>query len=150
MAGYDPKQPRDKDGQWTIAGNSARKAAGLADNKTFMKSEIETGLAMENPFARNTIAYLTPDGQDIAANVEYMDRGAGEVEFNIIVPEENRNRGYGTAVLKGIMERAKKAGITLTGSPESFGSGKKLSNAALWKWYLSLGFEKKGDSIVWR
>ena len=63
-----------------------------------------------------------------------MDRGAEGVEFNIIVPEENRNRGYGTAVLKGIMERAKKAGITLTGSPEAFGSGKKLSNAALWKW----------------
>ena len=29
MAGYDPKQPRDDDGEWTIAGNSARKAAGL-------------------------------------------------------------------------------------------------------------------------
>ena len=150
MANFDPNQPRDQEGQWTIAGNSARKSAGLSDNKTFMKSEVEAGFAMENPFARNTISYLTPDGQDVAANVEFMDRGADGVEFNIIVPDYNRNKGYGTMVLKGIMERTKKAGIPLLGSPEAFGSGKKLSNTALWKWYRSLGFEKKGDSIVWR
>ncbi len=29
MAGYDPNQPRDKDGQWTIAEGAAREAAGL-------------------------------------------------------------------------------------------------------------------------
>ena len=33
MAGYDPNQPRDKEVQWTIAGNSARKSAGLSDSK---------------------------------------------------------------------------------------------------------------------
>lgn len=27
--GYDPRQPRNKDGEWTVAGNAARKAAGL-------------------------------------------------------------------------------------------------------------------------
>ena len=31
MAGYDPNQPRDKEGQWTEAGNAARKAAGLSE-----------------------------------------------------------------------------------------------------------------------
>lgn len=30
MAGYDPKQPRDKDGQWTKAVQSAYKASGLS------------------------------------------------------------------------------------------------------------------------
>jgi len=29
MAGYDPKQPRDEKGQWTIASSAAWKAAGL-------------------------------------------------------------------------------------------------------------------------
>ena len=29
MAGYDPNQPRNKDGEWTIAGSSEWKAAGL-------------------------------------------------------------------------------------------------------------------------
>ena len=29
MAGYDPNQPRNEDGEWTIAGNAAREAAGL-------------------------------------------------------------------------------------------------------------------------
>ena len=29
MAGYNPNQPRNENGEWTIAGNSAWKAAGL-------------------------------------------------------------------------------------------------------------------------
>lgn len=29
MAGFDPSQPRNEDGEWTVAGNSARKAAGI-------------------------------------------------------------------------------------------------------------------------
>ena len=33
MAGYDPDQPRNEDGEWTIAGNTARKGAGLSDSK---------------------------------------------------------------------------------------------------------------------
>lgn len=30
---YDPNQPRNEDGERTIADNSARKSAGLPDNK---------------------------------------------------------------------------------------------------------------------
>ena len=33
MANFDPNQPRNEDGEWTIAGNSARKSAGLSDSK---------------------------------------------------------------------------------------------------------------------
>lgn len=33
MAGCDPNQPRNGNGEWTIAGNSARKSAGLSDSK---------------------------------------------------------------------------------------------------------------------
>ena len=29
MAGFDPKQPRNEDGEWTIAGDAARVSAGL-------------------------------------------------------------------------------------------------------------------------
>ncbi len=32
MAGFDPNQPRDEEGMWTIAGSAARKAAGLASS----------------------------------------------------------------------------------------------------------------------
>ena len=29
MAGYDPNQPRDDDGRWTVAGNAAWAASGV-------------------------------------------------------------------------------------------------------------------------
>mgnify|MGYP007040062257 CR=1 FL=1 len=31
MAGFDPNQPRDEEGQWTEAGNAARTASGLSN-----------------------------------------------------------------------------------------------------------------------
>lgn len=39
MAGFDPNQPRDKEGKWTEAGGAARKAAGLI---TFSRDEEVT------------------------------------------------------------------------------------------------------------
>lgn len=47
MAGYDPNQPRDEEGQWTIAGNAARSAAGL--NKS------EDDLIKDEKFAQKQI-----------------------------------------------------------------------------------------------
>lgn len=33
MAGYDPSQPRDEEGQWTIAGNAAWAASGVVSDR---------------------------------------------------------------------------------------------------------------------
>lgn len=41
MAGFDPNQPRDEIGQWTIAGNAARKAAGLEEGEKLWENVVE-------------------------------------------------------------------------------------------------------------
>lgn len=48
----------------------------------------------------------------------------------------------GTRVLKEIMARSREAGVTLVGLSSPFGHGRRLSEKQLWKWYLSIGFEK--------
>lgn len=60
MAGYDPSQPRDKEGQWTEAGSAARKAAGLSEIVSIGQQKFQDG-NLRDPRGDKTILSLASE-----------------------------------------------------------------------------------------
>jgi hypothetical protein len=108
---------------------------------------------VRNPFDPQVIAFLTPEGDDVKANVELQDRtrieGRPSVYMNIFVPEHNRGQGYGTEVIKDLQKESDKSGVILFGSVKPFGRGDKMTEEQLASWYESLGFEVEGGDAYY-
>ena len=89
MAGYDPNQPRDEEGQWTdSAATAAREAAGLEPyDKKFISENLSADDILSQPWAGNKkmtykqmVDYITQPrrkGDTIITKVEKEKFGSG-------------------------------------------------------------------------
>lgn len=162
MSWDESKHPRvpagsSEGGQFTAAEGAARRAAGVGSvtSKEYIKLIQDQPNTMVNWIDPRNTAFLTEDGSDIRGQVEMQVRddpytGEPRVYFNIIVPEHQRRKGYGTEILQEMMAMADETGVTLFGQPGTFGHGEKMTDKQLWRWYLKMGFKKKGAQIFYR
>jgi hypothetical protein len=69
--GYDPNQPRDEIGRWTIAGNAARRASGLAPGDQWDAEEGDTVTISGNVQGKGkkgVIVEVSPSGNYFGVN----------------------------------------------------------------------------------
>ena len=85
MAGYDPNQPRDEDGQWVIASDAARRAAGIDPVSTTLH-EIATKLVDSKT---EWVYVVDPETGEILANKEGDKYSCGLNSDQVYLMEDN-------------------------------------------------------------
>jgi len=122
LSGFDPNQPRDKDGKWTDGGKT-----------TTNKPKIVLGNAGRIIFPSLDEKYNGLIDYDI-----YYNESTGIITLSrIVVTENERGGGIGGKYLKTLINYANSIGATIALTPSSdFGGDKEK----LIKWYKKYGF----------
>ena len=110
MAGYDPKQPRDKEGQWTDSGEELAAENEAADARASKREEMQMSeLKKKRKATEDRISKLRQDLEDAKSS------GADDFTVEQIKTELDREMRRLSAIEESALE------ITVTAARQSAG-----------------------------
>ena len=105
MAGFDPNQPRDKEGEWIKASSAARKAAGLPDEPFVLKPYVFEDFNQQGgeSYIKTYIENMS-DEFELEIAPQIMD----DKEFYALIGDKARKMGISPSEVRMFYDREKK------------------------------------------